>query len=777
MKGTILLAGAAVALWLPLSPPAAAQVATVDRVTGTVTDALGRPIEGTELRLQAADGREIAHAESDAQGRFSFPAIPAGTYAVTADKPDFQTDTAVVTAGAGAPAEVNIALTATKPLDLALQAKQLEIARMSIQPRIGASTYTLSQQAIQSQPGGENTPLNQTLLQAPGVSQDSFGQIHVRNEHANVQYRLNGVILPEGVTFFGQSLSSRFASSVDLITGALPAQYGLRTAGIVDIQTKSGSFEPGGYVSMYGGSHNWLEPSAEYGGSAGHFNYYVVGDYLQNDIGIENPTPSYNPIHDSTQQGHGFAYLEDVIDPTSKVSVILGTFRGQFQIPNIPGQTTSFTVNGNGAFDSALLNENQREINDYGIVSYLKTQQNYDFQISTFTRYSSVTFRPDPLGDFLFNGIAQDAYRNDFANGIQAEGSYKLATDHTLRSGVIVQGERTVAKTNSLVELSAGPDIPFTITDNSAKTGWTYSVYLQDEWRVTPTFTLNFGGRFDVVNAFTNENQLSPRINAVWRPTPTTTVHGGYANYFTPPPLELVSTATVNNFIGTTADHEVLQNSPVKAERAQYFDVGVDQEILPGFVAGIDAYYKYARNLIDEGQFGAPIILTAFNYHIGQNHGVQLTSSYTAGGFSAYGNLAFAEQKAEGITSSQFNFAADELAFIAANAINTDHNQSITASGGVSYLWQGTRFSADVIAATGLRSGFANTVGLPTYEQVNLGVSHLFDTAPGGPIEVRLDVINLLDQIYEIRSGTGVGVGAPQFGPRRAVLAGIKKVF
>jgi outer membrane receptor protein involved in Fe transport len=761
------------------TPDCVAVAQTADgRVIGTVTDALGRPVAGAQLHLQAPDGRPIAAATANEDGTFSFSSVAPGTYAVLAEKADFETSTAIVTVATGAAASATIVLTATKPLDLALAAKQLELARQSIQPRIGASTYSLSQQAIQNQPGSDNVPLNQTLLQAPGVAQDSFGQIHVRNEHANIQYRINGVALPEGVSFFGQSLTSRFASSVDLITGAMPAQYGLLTAGVVDIQTKSGAFEPGGYLQMYGGSHDWLQPSAEYGGSVGHFNYYVAGDYLQNDIGIENPTPSYNPIHDSTQQGHGFAYLEDIVDPTSKVSVILGTFRGQFQIPNIPGQTPSFTVNGSSNFDSSQLNENQREINHYGIVSYLKSEQDFDVQISGFTRYSSVTFDPDPaLGDLFFNGISQQAYRNSFASGVQVDGSYKLATDHTLRSGLQVTGERAVSKTTSTVEASAGPDTPFAIADDSSKTGWTYSIYLQDEWRMTPDFTLNFGGRFDVVNAFTNENQLSPRINGVWKATPTTTVHAGYANYFTPPPLELVSSTTISKFVGTTAQPEVLENAPVKAERAHYFDIGLDQEILPGLTAGIDAYYKYSRNLIDEGQFGAPIILTAFNYHEAQNHGVQFTGNYVAGNFSAYGNLALAEQRAEGITSAQFNFGADELAFIASHPINTDHSQSLTASGGVSYVWRGTRFSADMIAGSGLRSGFANISSLPAYEQVNLGISHRFEQAPGGPIEVRLDVINLLDQVYEIRSGTGVGVGAPQFGPRRAVFAGIKKEF
>jgi len=753
-------------------------------IAGFAKDALGRPLAGARLRLEAPDGRAIARAVTADDGAFSFSGIAAGVYSVIAEKDGFNAATAVVTMESGTGTTADLVLASTTALDLNVVARQLEAARTSIQPRTGASTYTITQQSIDAQPGGENNPLNQVILQAPGVSQDSFGQIHVRNEHANVQYRIDGVILPEGVSFFGQSLSPRIASSIDLITGTLPAEYGLRTSGIVDIQTKSGAFTPGGSVGMYGGSHGWLEPSGEYGGSIGHFNYFATGDYLQNGIGIENPTGSYHPIHDDTQQGHGFAYLEDIIDTTSKVSAIFGTYRGQFDIPNSPGQPTNFTVNGVSTFDSSALDESQREINHYGVLAYLQSRENVDFQVSGFTRYSSLTFRPDQLGDLLFNGVAQDAYRRSIASGLQAEGSYKLTSDHTLRSGVIVTGERTTSSTTSLVLPASGGmqtlDTPFPITDDGAKTGWTYSVYLQDEWHLLPTVTVNYGGRFDVVDAFTHENQLSPRLNTVWKATPTTSVHAGYANYFTPPPFELVSITSVNKFVNTTAEPPSLTNTTVKAERSHYFDVGVDQQILPGLKAGIDAYYKYSRNLIDEGQFGAPIILTPFNYHTARNMGVELTTNYVKGPFSYYGNLSIAQQKAEGISSAQFNFSPDDLAYIASHPIHTDHDQLLTASAGMSYLWEDTRFSVDILAGSGLRqdNGFAPNGGsLPSYEQVNFGISHRFEHAPGGPVEVRLDLINVLDEVYEIRNGTGVGVGAPQFGPRRTVFAGIKKEF
>src|SRR4030081_3181695 len=97
---------------------------------------------------------------------------------------------------------------------------------------------------IETQPQGDNAPLNQVLLQAPAVAQDSFGQIHVRGDHANLQYRLDGVQLPEGLSLFGNALATQYSNRFSLITGALPAQYGFRQAGVIDIALKSGRTDP-----------------------------------------------------------------------------------------------------------------------------------------------------------------------------------------------------------------------------------------------------------------------------------------------------------------------------------------------------------------------------------------------------------------------------------------------------------------------------------------------------------------------------------------------------
>src|SRR5207302_7701398 len=169
--------------------------------------------------------------------------------------------------------------------------------------------------------------------------------------------------------------------------------------------------------------------------------------------------------------------------------------------------------------------------------------------------------------------------------------------------------ERSTAATNALVLQTDDTgaqtsDQPVSILDSSGKTGWLYGVYVQDEWKIVPTVTLNFGGRFDIVDAFTHENQISPRINMVWQPTDSTTVHAGYARYFTPPPFELVGATTVGLYANTTFAPAVTQDSVVKAERSHYFDIGAAQNVMPGFRVGVDAYHNDGGNEVEQWQFG-----------------------------------------------------------------------------------------------------------------------------------------------------------------------------
>src|SRR5262249_55327043 len=251
------------------------------------------------------------------------------------------------------------------------------------------------------------------------------------------------------------------------------------------------------------------------------------------------------------------------------------------------------------------------------------------------------------------------------------------------------------------------------ITDNVAIQAWTYSVYLQDEWKPIDKLTLNYGVRFDLYDGLVRADQASPRVGAEYRLYEGTTLHAAYARQFTPPTTQLVPTTSFQKFAGTTGEPEIKANSTPSPERDHLFDAGVIQQVLPGLTLGVDAYYRKASELLDEGQFGPALIFETFNYNKGRIYGTEFSSSYTRKNLTAYANFTYSVGQGTQVSSGQFNFARDEFDYIKTHYVFLDHDQTFTSSAGAVYRWRELMFSLDGIYQSGLHRGFANTGNLP----------------------------------------------------------------
>jgi outer membrane receptor protein involved in Fe transport len=676
--------------------------------------------------------------------------------------------------------QTNASTAAQAALDAKMSA--MDQARENLLPKIGASTYTISRQAIVDMPQGDNTPLDKVILQMPGVSYDSAvsnPDFHVRNEYANVQYRINGVVIPEGVSSLGPVLYTNFIGSMSLLTGTLPAQYGLRTAGILDITSRSFA-TPGGEVSLYGGSHQTFTPSFDYGGSFGSTEYFVTARGNWNGLGLENPTASVDANHDYTQQGKFFGYSSSLLDESTRFSLISAASYGAFQIPNNPNQAPVGNF-GPANYNSLSLNENEYDSYVVNIAALQKKGTDGDTQFAVFSRYAKINFVPDVFGDLVFNNVASNVTRESLLNGVQSDTSYIVNGAHTLRGGFAVTEEETNVNNISTV-LPVDPvtgaisPTPFAIDDLNSKLGWNIGGYIQDEWKLTRELTLNFGLRFDQLYQYVNANQFSPRVALVYKPFDGTTFHAGYARYFTPPYQAQAYSSNIALFTNTTNQPEVPLNNPVLPERSNYYDVGVDQVVLPGLTVGGDAYYKDARDMLDDGQFGQAVVLTQFNYAQGYSEGGEVKAKYVNGNFRAYANFSYNITRAIDVISNQYLIDALTYNYLLTNWHYTDDMQLMTGSAGASYRWYGTLFTANLIYGSGLRSGFANEDSNPPYVVVNAGVSREFVwSADAKPLTLRFDIVNLFDKVYELRDGSGIGVFAPQFGARRGFYVGVSQ--
>ena len=572
-------------------------------------------------------------------------------------------------------------------------------SRSNLYTTIGTTSSTQTHATIDALPQGTNQSVEKVLLQAPGVSQDSVasGFLHVRNDHANVQYRINGVMLPDGIGGFGSVLSTSWVGSIALVTGALPAEFGLRTIGLVDITTRADVFNNSGSVGFYGGSRGTITPTFEYGGTFGGncpatssstvtkapsswsskdcfsgVQYYFTGRYLQTTEGIENPTPMLNAIHDFSHQASGFAYMSTFVDPATRLSLIAGTSYNTFQIPNTPRPA------GRDEWQSSRHQCVRRHEFQFGAA------QREPEGVQPIRRTGSATVHARlRRADFLFHPLQQSALHPgpDRRPAVQRHRlGCQPAILHQRHSGrCLVCGQRGAYAARRLHrqrrkglgrQYVAGRGLrsglrrhrqratpPFSITDDVAKLAWLAGVYVQDEWKITSQLTMNAGLRFDQMWQFTNANQLSPRLSFTYKPFENTTFHAGYARYFTPPVLVEAAPANIALFNNTTGAPNAGQaNDPVLPERSHYFDAGVVQKIPFGcygpashdcanLEVGLDAYYKIAKDLIDNGQFGQALVLSAFNYQKGINEGIELSMKYTNGHFQAYANLAVAQQK------------------------------------------------------------------------------------------------------------------------------------
>ncbi len=561
-------------------------------------------------------------------------------------------------------------------------------------------------------------------------------------------------------------------------------------AAIVDITTKTGQDLNGGLLSAYGGQYETALTDLEYGGTCGPFRGYALFSFMQDSLGMANPTASFRPIHDDTDQFKGFADVSYLIDSTSRLTLIMSGADSTFQLPVNGGQVPHYQYGAITTFDSSKVNDNQYELANYEILGYQKNLGNIDLQLTQSTRVSDVSFKPDTVADVIFNGIASDTDHQLISNNLNCDVSDRINDQHTVRSGLSFSFYQAQVNTTDTVlpaawngsQWVATPGgLPFNIVNNDAKMAELYGVYLQDEWRITPKLTVNYGVRADLWTAYINESQISPRVNFVYKLLQATTLHAGYGRYFTPPPLELVQTADVSKFNNTTdaVDPSLRSTTadPVRSERYHYLDAGVNQDITHNLHVGVDAYYKIKTNVLDEGQFGPAMIFSPNNAAKGLVRGVELTVSYEKNGFTLWGNVARSQATVEGITSGQWQFTPEEVAYMNSHWYHLDHDQNWTASAGSSYKWGHFKVYADALYGSGLYSGFCNETELPGYVTVNLGMTYDLKLSPGNNLKFRFDIINVGDLSYEIRNGTGIGVFAPQYLPRRAFYAGVSKNF
>jgi outer membrane receptor for ferrienterochelin and colicins len=772
--------------------PPSAQAAEGDAlrpISGAVQNQDLRRVDQAIVQVRDQEGTVVAQGVTNQAGEFSVLAPQEGTYSVSAIHETYRSEYVVVKIGTESLAPVTLTLALTQ--DLALEIRS---PLPAIQYKASSETYSVSRKDIEVLPLGNNNTVAQVLQTVPSVVYGALGETHIRQDHANQQFRIDGVPIPEGVSSsFTDVISPRMWERADIILGGMEAQYGNKTALVVDITSKSGTRPPFGSVQMFGGSNQTVNPSFEYGGTVGEkVRYYALNSYTSTNRGIEPPTLGHSIFHGQSERNQTYLRGDYQHDNRNSMSWVFLNAMAKYQIPTIPGlgvnadvlpllqaQAPTFSP-----VASQAVNQNQTENSQYThLVWRHDVNANNFFQLAGFLRNSYANFTTDPFNTLAYVPEEQTANqkRKAYSPGTRFDYTWIPDTQHLVKTGFQLQytnAQNQFQLFDFAVDPGTGLPTGPVLTQTAANTNVQKreEFWVQDQWSPTDQWTLNLGVRYDQIQSFYNEGQISPRLGVTYKLTPSHVFHANYSRLFTPPNVEQIAFTKVNLQGTTTQPNDPTGFNP-RAERSNYFEVGSYHALTNWATVELAAYYKRSHFQSDAGQFGTTPMLNFFAFQWGYQMGIdgalkmQITDN-----FSARGNVAWGRCKANGLQSGNYLLDTQTIADInTAGGVFCDHSQLMTSSAVAAYRFQErTTVSGQMLYGSGLRTNdegaLTNSSHFQSHTTYNASVTHVFPLPwDQQKMLVGFDVINVLDQQYFYNTGGGsIGLGIAHAGMPRS---------
>ena len=789
------LIGLAVTCWLAgaMEVVFAQDNAGARTISGSVQNQDLRRVGQALVEVRDQEGTIVAHKVTNDAGEFAIVVPAEGTYAVSAVLETYRSEYVIVKIGTEPPAPIKLTLAQTKEIAL-----EIRSPLPPIQYKASSETYSLSRKDVEILPRGNNNTVAEVLQTVPSVVYGALGQTHIRQDHANQQFRIDGVPIPEGVSStFTDVISPRMWERADIILGGMEAQYGNKTALVVDITSKSGTKPGFGSAQMFGGSNETVNPSFEYGGTVGEkFRYYVLNSFTSTNRGIEPPTAGHSIFHGQSERNQTYLRGDYQHDNRTSFSWVFLNAVAKYQIPTLPGlETNPDTLPLLQAQDPAFVpvasqavDQNQKENSQYGHLIWRQDINTSNFfQLAGFWRSSYANFTTDPFNVLAYTPDAAEPFsaanqkRKAYSGGTRLDYTWLPTTRHLLKTGFQLQYTNAQNEAQLFDFERNPPDTGPPVGPVLSQTAGNINVqvreefWVQDQWTLNDHWTFNLGLRYDQIQGFYNEGQVSPRAGVTYKLNQSNVFHAYYGRLFTPPNVEQVAFTTLN-LQGTTAQPENPTGFTPRSERSNYFEIGSYHAVGTWATLELTGYYKQSHYLSDAGQFGSTPLLNFFAFNWGYQTGIEgaLKLQITEG-LSARGNVAWGRCKGSGLQSGQYLLEQSEINNINSDGgVFCDHSQSMTSSAVASYKFrEHTMLSGQMLYGSGLRAADAgaktNSSHSPSYTTYNLSIAHIIPLPNKQKFLLGFDVVNLLDQKYFYNLGEGsIGLGIAHAGMPRS---------
>ncbi len=599
-------------------------------IKGVVQNQDLRRVPQAIIEVKSQEGDMVSTGVSNDAGEFKISVKEGGTYSVSAVQETYRSEYVVLALGEEPLKPVTLTLSKTKEVSLEVVAPLPPINTKS-----SSETYSLSRKEIDILPRGNNNDLHDVLLTIPGAAYGSLKQVHIRQDHANLQLRIDGVPIPETVSStFSDVISPRAWERADIVLGGMEANVGNKTTALIDITTKSGTKPGFGSVQMFGGSNKTINPSFEYGGTIGEkFRYYFLNSHTATNRGIEPPTAGHSIFHGQSERNQTMFRGDYQLDNNNNFTFLFLNSIAKYQIPTSPGLEANPTILGllPGGFTPVLserVDENQKENNQYGHLVWRRdiNTRNF-FSLAGYFRHTRATFRTDPLNVLAyvpeeevgepFSAGSQD--RTGYSGGVRMDYTYVHSKEHLIKAGFQIDRTQAINKTRLFTFRDVG-GLPtggvITPGGDNRLIGWRQEFWIQDQWTPNEHWTVNIGLRADTVQYLRDEGQISPRVGVTYRYNPAHAFHAYYGRLFTPPNLERLALASLN-LDGTKANPEDTTDNQPRAERAHYFQIGSVHALTDWATLQLTGYYKLANYMSDAHQLGTTPLLNYIAFERG----------------------------------------------------------------------------------------------------------------------------------------------------------------
>ena len=760
-------------------------------ITGSVQNQDLRRVGQAVIEVKNQEGALVTSGVSDAAGEFSIPVPADDTYSVSAVQETYRSEYIVLKIGTEAPSPITLTLSKTQEIAL-----EVRSPLAPIQYKASSETYSVSRKEIEALPKGNNTEVSDVLLTVPSVAYGSLKQTHIRQDHANQQYRIDGIPIPDTVSgAFADIVPPRAWERVDIILGGMEAQYGNKSTVVLDITSKSGTKPGFGSAQLFGGSFQTVNPSFEYGGTVGEkFRYYGLNSFVTTSRGLEPPTAGYTNNHDQSEKNNTYLRGDYQHDNRNNFSWIFLNAVAKYQIPTIPNLTANTDVlallqaqsPGFTPGASQNVNQYQKESNQYSQLVWRHDQNAANFSsLGLYFRRGVADFHT-PSFDALAYAVdvngAQTANqkRTAYTGGGRFDHTWVLNSQHLVKSGFQIDytNANNTAQVFAFDTSGGAPAGPvLSLQSSNRNIQWREEFWLQDQWSPHDQWTFNLGVRGDIIQGFYSEGQVSPRVGATYKHNQSNVFHAYYGRLFTPPNVEQIAFANLHTQNTTAAADDPTGFKP-RAERSHYFEVGSYHAISQYATLQLTGYYKLDHYMNDAGQFGSTPMLNFFAFQNGWKRGidgalkVQFTDKLTG-----RGNVAWGQCKGYGLQSGQYLLDNKVIGDInSPGGVFCDHSQFMTSSAVVTYrLLERTNVTGQMLYGSGLRTSVdddakTNSSHSASHTVYNASLTHVIPLPwDNQKMLLGFDIINLLDQQYFYNTGAGsIGLGIAHAGTPRS---------